>query len=63
MTWRIRVWARTARRDVDLTRTYPGDLALAVADILAAALRGLAPDDPEEVQIRVLTEKEGSDAL
>ena len=63
MTWRIRVWARTARRDVDLTRTYPGDLAPAVADILAAALRGLAPDLPDEVQIRVLTEKEGSDAL
>ena len=60
MTWRIRVWARTDRRDVDLTRTYPGDLAPAVADALAAALRGLAPDDPEEVQIRVLTEKEES---
>ena len=60
MTWRIRVWARTAQRDVDLTRTYPGALAPALAEALAAALRGLAPDNPEEVQIRVLTEKEGA---
>jgi hypothetical protein len=56
MTWRIRVWARTAQRDVDLTRTVPGDLA--VEAVLADALRGLAPDDPDEVQIRVLTEKD-----
>ena len=60
MTWLVRVWARTADRDVDLTRTYPGDLAAAVADCLAAALRGLAPDPPSEVQVRVLTEKEES---
>ena len=58
MTWLVRVWARTADRDVDLTRTYPGDLATAVAETLAAALRGLDPEVPEEVQIRVLTEKE-----
>ena len=58
MTWLIRVWARTADRDVDLTRTLPGGLALAVEAVLADALRGLAPEVPEEVQIRVLTEKE-----
>lgn len=60
MTWLIRVWARTRDRDVDLTRTLPGGLALAVEAVLADALRGLAPEVPEEVQIRVLTDKEES---
>ena len=59
MTWLIRVWARTRDRDVDLTRTLPGGLALAVEAVLADALLGLAPEVPEEVQIRVLTEKGG----
>lgn len=38
MTWLIRVWARTPHRDVDLTRTYPGELTQAVAEAVCRAL-------------------------